>query len=135
MENKIKSQSLLSTLWIFVLFNMIFRDLHEFLNQGYVEELMALTISEETMLFYGFILEIPISMVVLSRILKNSLNRWVNMVSASIVMLGTLSTLVSADMDDVLFTMANTIAFIAIIYTAWKMASRNDSKEIEVLKD
>ena len=121
MENKIKPQSLLSTLWIFVLFNMVFRDLHEFLNQGYIEELMTLKLSEETMLFYGFVLEIPILMTLLSRILNNGVNRWVNIVAASITMLGTLSTLVSADMDDMLFMTVNIVAFLAIIYTAWKM--------------
>ena len=121
MENKIKPQSLLSTLWIFVLFNMVFRDLHEFLNQGYIEELMTLKLSEETMLFYGFVLEIPILMTLLSRILNNGVNRWVNIVAASITMLGTLSSLVSADMDDMLFMTVNIVAFLAIIYTAWKM--------------
>ena len=126
MENRINPQSLLSTLWVFVLFNMIFRDLHEFLNQGYIEELMALKLSEETMLFYGFVLEIPILMTLLSRILKNGINRWMNMVAASITMLGTLSTLLSADMDDVLFAILNSVAFLAIIYTAWKMPPQKD---------
>ena len=31
-------KALLSTLWSFVLFNMIFRDLHEFGRPGFIEE-------------------------------------------------------------------------------------------------
>ena len=115
------SQSLLSTLWIFVLLNIIFRDLYEFLNQGHIEEMMNLNISEETMLFYGILLEIPIMMTVLSRILNNVLNKWINIIVASLLMIGTLSTLASADLDDIFFALINTIAFLAIVYTAWKL--------------
>lgn len=122
-KNKIKPQTLLSTLWIFILFNMIFRDLHEFLADGYIEEMMSLKISETSLLFYGFILEIPILMVLLSRILNDKANKWVNLIAASIIMLGILSTLPSADMDDVFFTIINSAAFAAIIHTAWKLPS------------
>nr|WP_298995981.1 DUF6326 family protein [uncultured Allomuricauda sp.] len=124
MKNKINSQSLLSTLWIFVLLNIIFRDLHQFLNQGYIEEMMNLNISEETKLFYGLVLEIPILMTVLSRILNNISNKWINITIASLLMIGTLSALAPADMDDVFFTLINTIAFLAIIYIAWKLPSK-----------
>ena len=34
-------KALLSTLWIFVLFNMVFRDLHEFGRPGFLEEIMT----------------------------------------------------------------------------------------------
>ena len=133
MENKINPKSLLSSLWTLVLFNIIFRDLHEFLNQGYIEEMMNLNISEETMLFYGLVLEIPILMTVLSRILNNAFNKWINLVTASIIMVGTLSILASADMDDVFFTGVSSIAFLAIIYTAWKLPSKKNGNFSEVV--
>ena len=133
MKNKINSQSLLSTLWIFVLLNIIFRDLHEFLNQGHIEEMMNLNISEETMLFYGILLEIPIMMTVLSRILNNMLNKWINVTVASLLMIGTLSTLACADLDDIFFTLINTIAFLAIVYTAWKLPIKKNGNLSEVL--
>ena len=31
---------LLSSLWAFILFNMIFRDLHQFLAPGYIKQMM-----------------------------------------------------------------------------------------------
>ncbi|MBT9317936.1 hypothetical protein [Leptothoe spongobia] len=31
----------LSTLWIFFLFNLIFRDIHEFVEPGFIEEIMT----------------------------------------------------------------------------------------------
>ena len=120
-KRKIESQALLSTLWIFVLFNMIFRDLHQFANEGFIEELMSQKIKEELVLVFGFILEIPIAMVLLSRILNDKVNKWANTVASIITLLGLLSTLPSADMDDVFFTIVESAALFAIIVIAWKL--------------
>ena len=122
MINKnIKAQSLLSTLWTFILFNMLSRDLHEFPTEGYIEELMALKLSDEIMLFYAFIVEIPILMVLLSRISNNTANKWANIIAGSISLLGILSTLPSADLDDFFFAIINAIAIVTIFYTEWKL--------------
>ena len=128
LKDKITPQALLSTLWIFILFNIIFRDLHEFLAEGAIEEMMSLKIPETTMLFYGFILEVLILMVLLSRILNNKANKWANIIAASITMLGTLSTLPAGDLDDTFFATMQLAAFITIIITAWKMP--NDNPEL-----
>ncbi len=119
--NSITIPTLLSTLWIFVLFNMIFRDLHQFLAKGYIEEMMALNISDANMLFYGVILEIPILMVLLSRVLPAIVNKWVNSIAATIIMLGVISTLPDGDLDDTFFTLIEVISFITIIWLAWKL--------------
>lgn len=120
-KNKIEPQTLLSTLWIFILFNMILRDLHEFPTEGYIEELISLKLSEEVMLFYGFMVEIPILMVLFSRLLNDTVNKWANMLAASIALLGILSTLPAADMDDVFFAIINSAALLAVMLTAWKL--------------
>lgn len=120
-NNKIKPQILLSTLWVFILFNTIFRDLHEFLRVGYIEEMMAMKMSEENMLFFGFIVELPILMILFSRILNNNVNKWVNLVVGSITMLGILSTIPSADMDDIFFAIIELMALVVILLTAWKL--------------
>lgn len=122
MINKnIKPQSLLSTLWTFILFNMLLRDLHEFPTEGYIEELMALKLSDKIMLFYAFIVEIPILMVLLSRILDNTANKWANIIAGSVSLLGIMSTLPSADLDDFFFAIVNAIAIVTIFYLAWKL--------------
>ena len=38
---EIDKRALLSTLWIFVLLNVIFRDLHEFFRAGMIEEIIT----------------------------------------------------------------------------------------------
>jgi len=112
---------LLSTLWIVIMFNMIVRDLHEFLREGYIEQMMSLQIPEINMLFYGFVAQVPILMILLSRILKNKANKWYNTGAAVITSLGFLSTLPSADMDNVFFVLVENLLLLIIIRTAWKL--------------
>ena len=111
---RINPQSLLSTLWIFILFNIIFRDLHQFLAEGYIQDMIDLRLSEKSLLFYAFILEIPIAMVLLTRILMPKTNKWFNLIAASIMLIGLLFGLPSADLDDIFFTVVNMISLVAI---------------------
>jgi len=115
------SRVLLSTLWIVILFNMIIRDLHEFLREGYIEQMMSLNIPQTTMLIYGFIAQIPILMILLSRTLKNKANKLYNTVAATIVSLGILSTLPTADLDDIFFVIVENILLLIILRIAWKL--------------
>ncbi len=74
------------------------------------------------MLLYGFIVEIPIVMVLLSRILEDRANKWANLAAASIAMLGIASTLPAADMDDIFFALINVGALLAVMRIAWKLS-------------
>ncbi len=128
---KIETQSLLSTLWVFVLLNMIFRDLHQLGKKGFIEEIMSgvvngVKITDELMLFGGFLAEIPISMVLLSRILNDKANKWANIIASVITMLVLVSALPSADMDDVFFMIIEVVAFLSIIRIAWNLPSLDD---------
>ena len=65
----------LSAAWIFMLLNVIFRDLHELFRPGMLAEMMTGTVNgigmtEQTLLLAGIALEIPIGMVILSRVLS-----------------------------------------------------------------
>ncbi|WP_297694317.1 DUF6326 family protein [uncultured Eudoraea sp.] len=125
---KIKPQTLLSTLWIFILLNMVFRDLHQLGKKSFLEEIMTgvvngVEITDELMLIGGFLAEIPILMVLLSRILSNKVNKWANIIASIITMLVLFSGLASADMDDVFFMIIEAAAFVVIIVTAWKLPS------------
>ena len=123
-KSRIRPQILLSTLWIFVLLNMIFRDLHQLGHPGFIEEMISgvvngVKITDELMLLGGFLAEIPILMVLLSRILKDSVNRWANIIASIITLLGLMSALPSADMDDIFFMVIEVVALIVIIRIAW----------------
>ncbi len=43
---KADRRGVLSSLWIFVFFNMLFRDIHEFARPGWIEELMSMEVAE-----------------------------------------------------------------------------------------
>ena len=114
----------LSTLWIFVLLNVIFRDIHEFISPGYLEEVMTGTvngiqITEELLLLGAIIVEIPIAMVLLSRILKYSVNRWANMIAGVFTILVVLSN-VPTDFDDIFFEIIEVVSLLLIVWYAWK---------------
>ena len=124
---KTDSRALLSTLWIFILFNMILRDLHQFANKEFVQQLLIQDIEEELVLLFGVIIEIPILMVVLSRVFRPKANKWANVIAAVIFLAGLLSTLSSADMDDIFFMIMESAAILIIILIAWKLPSEEQS--------
>ncbi len=121
LDHKINPRTLLSTFWVIILFNMILRDLHEFPTEGYVEHMMMLKLSEEAMLFYAFIVEIPILMILLSRLLKANANRWANTIAVIFSSLGILYTLPTGHLDEYFFAIVNAIAFFWILRTAWRL--------------
>ncbi len=111
-------KALLSTLWVFVLLNMLFRDIHEIFRPGAMEEYMSLTVSEGAFLAAAFGLELMIGMVVLSRVLPRRANRWAN-IGVSLVTLAAFSANLPRDLDDVAFMTFEVIGLAAIIWLAW----------------
>ena len=115
---------LLSTLWIFVLFNIIFRDIHDLFRPGFLEEMMTgivngNQITDEVLLMGGIIMEIPISMVLLSRILNYRLNRWANIFAGGISIAVVISN-GTKDLDDIFFVIVEVISLLLIVFLAWK---------------
>ena len=82
----------LSTLWTFLLFNMVYADIFGFMHPGALKQIVAgnvdgTTITPEFLLIAAVVTEIPIAMVFLSRFLKYGLNRWVNIIGGVITIL------------------------------------------------
>ena len=77
----------LSTLWVVVMFNMLAADVLSLFIPG-VHEDLAETAGEtpisQLMLVGAIVMEIPIVMIFLSRILKYRVNRWANIIAAVI---------------------------------------------------
>lgn len=84
---KMEVKEKLSTLWIVVMFNMAFADILSFMiefSNGLTAEVQA---TQALMLIAAFILEIPIMMIILSRILNFKINRWANIIASIVTML------------------------------------------------
>ncbi len=83
----------LSTLWIFLLINMVFADIFSFMYPGFMAQIVAGTPVDGTVITPIFLLiaagvtEISIAMVFLSRFLKPGINRWVNLAGAAVTIL------------------------------------------------
>ena len=123
MEMKAK----LSTLWIFVLFNITFRDIHEFLKPGFIEEVMTGVVNgnqltDELFLIGGIMIEVPIAMVLLSRLLKYGVNRWANII-AGVTTIGFVIANGATDLDDIFFAIIEVTALALVIWHAWKWSN------------
>lgn len=120
MEMKAK----LSSLWIFMLFNVLFRDIHDFFRPGLIEEMMTgivngTQITEELMLIAGITLQIPIAMIVLSRVLKYRFNRPANIIAGAITITFFLGN-APKDLDDIWFLVIGITTLLFIMWTAWR---------------
>lgn len=85
MFETIKTRTLLSTLWVVLMLNMIYVDVLAQNIPGIREEMLAFageTPIPQLMFFAAIVIEIPILMVLLSRLLKWGISRWVNMGAA-----------------------------------------------------
>jgi Family of unknown function (DUF6326) len=77
-----------STLWIVVLVNMMYADILAYEIPGFMQKLwageMGVQITPAILLMFAMLLEVPMAMIFLSRILRPIANRWVNTVAAVI---------------------------------------------------
>ena len=117
-------KTILSTLWIFVLFNITFLDIHGILKPGFLEEVMTgfvggVQMTQGLLLLGAIMMEIPIAMVLLSRVLNYRINRWTNIIAGVTtipIFIGNLST----DLDNIFVGTTVVVAMLLIIWYAWK---------------
>jgi len=82
---KLDTKVILSTLWIVVMINMLKADILSLFIPGVVEEVARTSVSTgasipQLMLFGAIMGNLSIAMIILSRVLKYGINRWVNIV-------------------------------------------------------
>jgi hypothetical protein len=77
-------KAILSTLWIFVMFNYLYADLVMMIVNPAIYQKMAASMTDGVMLGFTVLMEILIAMILLSRILKYRANRWAN-ITAGVV--------------------------------------------------
>ena len=114
----------ISILWIVVMMNMIFADilsfmLPEFLN-GIITGSTPILITPSILLAFAIILEIPIVMIFLSRVLNNKANRWANIIAGLI----TIAFVVgggSMYLHYIFFAAVEVLILILIMIYAWRI--------------
>ncbi len=109
----------LSFLWVYVLMNIIIKDIHDLFRPGLLEDMQkgivnGNTITEELMLIGGILLELPVLMIVFSQFLPHNPNKWINVCVATLSIL-TLFMNLPKDLDDVFFLITSAIGLLTII--------------------
>lgn len=117
---KIDIKVLFSLLWVVVVINVVIADIFG-MTMGVAPDInsFGVEVPEVGMLVFAMIMEIPIAMIVLSRLLKYRTNRKANIIAGIITILyvaaGATISLVYA-----FFTAIEIICLLAIIVKAWK---------------
>jgi hypothetical protein len=114
----------LSTLWVVVMFNMVFADILSFMKPGVLEEISTgyvgeVQITQELLLVFAILLEIPIAMIFLSRVLEYRINRWANIIAGVI----TITFVIgggSTDLHYIFFATVEVVCMLLIIWYSWK---------------
>ena len=114
----------LSTLWIVVMFNMVFADILSFMLPDFLEILETgqaggVPITQEILLVFAVFLEIPIVMIILSRVLKVSVNRWANIIAAVITILFVVGG-GSTELHYIFFATVEVVCMLLIMWYAWR---------------
>lgn len=125
---KLDTKVLLSTLWIVVMLNMLKADILSLFIPGSAEEVARTSASTGTpipqlMLGGAIMMEISIAMIILSRVLKYGVNRWVNI----LVSLITIAFVVGGGVSYphyIFIATVEVICLLLIIGFAWMW--RND---------
>lgn len=120
---------LISTAWIFVTLNYLFLNIFKLLGEvtpttAEEIELVNSMATPEMFLFSAIYLEMAMVMIIFSRLLKYGINRWANIIIATLHTLGTLASLfvVAPEPFSILFVSAEVFALLFIVWYAWSWA-------------
>ena len=120
---RVDMKARLSTLWIFVMFNMVFADIFSFMYPGVLKQIMTgyadqVQITPEFLLIAAIVTEISIAMVFLSRLLKYGINRWANIIGGVITILWVIGG-GSATLHYIFFATIEVVCCAFIVWSAW----------------
>ena len=122
-QSQVDRKVLISSLWIVVMFNMVFADILSFMIPGNLEEVLTgvvdgISMSGNLMFIAAVMLEIPIAMIVLTRVLGRKSNRILNIVAAVITILFVIGG-GSLALHYILLAGIEVICMLLIIRLAW----------------
>lgn len=133
---KLQREVLLSLLWVFLTVNFIFCDVFTLMHYKDLQQIITGTVdgmklTEEFLFAFAVIMEIPMVMIVLSRLLPQILNRWLNIIAAAILALIQIGSLFtgSNSMHYIFFSSVEIVTALTIFVTAIRW---NQNKMIEV---
>lgn len=128
---------ILSTLWIFVTLNYLYCDVLSLMDPNTLNQLLKgdlgfVQITPTFLLASSVLMEIPIGMVLLSRILQYKADRWFNVIAGTLMTLVQISSLFAGEGLTAYYGFfsiieASTTAFI--VWYAWTWGNKNSNLE------
>ena len=120
---KVDTKVLLSTLWIVVMINMAYADILGLFIPGALEEVAKASVSTgasipQLMLFGAVMGNLAIAMIILSRVLKYGINRWVNIV-VGIVTIAYIWGGAASYPHYIFIATVETLCLLLIVWFAW----------------
>ena len=119
-------KAILSTLWIFVTLNYLYCDVlahmdSEVLNQLLTGDMGFVKITPTFLLGASILMEIPIAMVLLSRVLKHNANRVLNIIAGTVMTLVQTSSIFAGDLTPsyAFFSVIEISTTAFIVWYAW----------------
>lgn len=86
------------------------------------------TVTEENLLYGGLALQIPLLMTVVPRFSTDAMTRWSNIIGSTFMLFAIVTFTTNPDMDDILFTVMEASAPVAIASFAWRGPSQSGQK-------
>ena len=128
-------QRLFSLLWIFVTLNYLYCDVLTLMDSNLLKQILSgkvgsITMNEGFLLGAGILMEIPMAMILVSRLVREGLCKWLNVAAALIMTLVQIATLIGPSTMYYKFFSAieiTTTLSILVIALRWK----TDSAEAE----
>lgn len=134
------TENFLSKLWIFLTVNYIFCDVFSLYHSKFLNELLTgkidgVEFTEPFLLSFAIIMEIPMLMIVISIMIKNKVNRIINMVVGVfmiIIQIGSLATGTNS-LHYIFFSSIEISTLLLIIYVAckWTKLKRFNPNSVE----
>lgn len=116
----------LSAAWLFFLLTTLFRDIHNFVRPGFVEQALSgvinsFVVTDELLLIGGLAVTLPITLIWLSRVLPDPINRCANGLVALMNIGFVLSTPHTA-LDEIYFAvlLMLSLCFVLWVVVRWR---------------
>lgn len=124
---------ILSTLWIFVTFNYVYCDILGLMDSSLLKQYLTgivngLEMTESFLLAGAILMEIPIVMILLSRILNYQANRWTNIIAAFMKTIAMIMTMFvgTPTLYYLFFGIIEIATTSFIVYYAWTWKKKDN---------
>lgn len=125
-----RMKSTISTLWLFATVNYLYCDVVSLMDPNLLKQYLTgsvhgVSVTQGFLLAAGVLVEIPMAMILLSRILGPRVNRWANVAAGAVMTAVQLATLFAGKptLYYVFFSLIEIGTTAAIVWLAWRLGA------------